>query len=46
MIDDKDVKPGAEDTSFGAELGRTFGGFVLVAIFFAIAGGLLWLILK
>ena len=46
MIDDEGGESREEDTSFGTELGRTFGGFVFVAIFFAIAGGLLWLILK
>ena len=44
MMDDEDVKPREEDTSFAAELGRTFSGFVTIAIIFAIAGGLLWLI--
>jgi hypothetical protein len=46
MIDDEGIKSREDDTSFGAELGRTFAGFAFVAIFFAIAGGLLWLILK
>ena len=45
MIDGENVTP-KDDTSFGAELGRTFTGFAFVAIFFAIAGGLLWLLLK
>lgn len=41
-----DRPPEEESTSFGAELGRTFGGFAFLAVFFAIAGGILWLLLK
>ncbi len=41
-----DEPPEAEDTSLAAELGRTFGGFAFVAVFFAIAGGILWLLLN
>ncbi|HWA88765.1 MAG TPA: hypothetical protein VG889_01935 [Rhizomicrobium sp.] len=46
MSDDGDGTPREEDTSFAAELGRTFGGFAFIAVFFAIAGGILWLLLR
>ncbi len=39
-------QPENDDTSFGAELGRTFGGFAFMAVLFAIAGGILWLLLR
>lgn len=45
MTDD-DIAPQKEESdSFSAELGRTFGGFAFVAVFFAITGGILWLLL-
>ncbi len=38
--------PRNEGTSFAAELGRTFGGFAMIAVFIAVAGVLLWLFLR
>ena len=40
--DDLPPKPRDEDTGFSGELGRTFSGFVWVAIFLAIAGVVLY----
>lgn len=46
MIDDDWTPHEHETNSLAAELGRTFGGFAFVAVFFAIAGGILWLLLR
>jgi hypothetical protein len=47
MDDDLPPPPPEEDsTGFAAELGRTFGGFAMIAVLIAIAGGLLWLFLR
>jgi hypothetical protein len=47
-MSDDDLIPSSQprDTSFAAELGRTVGGFSFIAIFFAVAGVLLWLLLS
>jgi hypothetical protein len=44
--DDLPAPRTSDDTSFGAELGRTIGGFFFVAVFVAIVAGLVWLFLR
>mgnify|MGYP001547859203 CR=1 FL=1 len=47
-MSDDDLIPSQppEDTSFAAELGRAVAGFSFVAIFFAIAGVIVWLLMR
>ena len=40
--DDLPPKPVDNDTGFSGALGQTFAGFVWVAIFFAVAGAILY----
>ena len=35
-------QPPANDTGFSGALGQTVAGFVWIAVFLAIAGGVLW----
>jgi hypothetical protein len=43
-MDDDDLppQPRDDDTGFSGELGRTFAGFIWVAAFLAVAGGVLF----
>ena len=45
-MSDDELPPQKEDTSFAAELGRTVGGVSFIAVFFAIAGVLVWLLIR
>ena len=47
-MDDDDLPPppAANDTGFAGELGRTVGGFLWIAVFLAIAGGVLYAVTR
>jgi hypothetical protein len=45
MIDDLPPLPRNERSGFATELGRTLGGFAMMALLIAIAGALLWFFL-
>ena len=44
--DDLPPPPPANDTGFSGELGRTVGTFVWIAVFLAIAGGVLYAVTR